>query len=116
MTKLCAGTMGFFSYGEWSSATPGLTDSEIGAQRFNGDKCLPYDPLHDDAQAMALVKKFHLSVNNYAETPNVWEVWIDATPDYWTGSNELNRAIVECVAKMQANAATAHAATSNGNE
>lgn len=47
------------------------------------------DPLTDDAQAMALVKRFRL-----------WE-WIrDGSLDI---GDDLNRAIVACVAQMQAN-------------
>lgn len=64
---------------------------------FNGfDFGAEYDPLNDDAQAMALVKKFQLNVNWCGD----WEV----TPQ-GAGSGEsldLNRAICECVAKMQA--------------
>jgi hypothetical protein len=62
-----------------------------------------YMPLHDDAQAMALVKKFALiCAPSY---PGLWHV------EFYAGENkswyaadylDLNRAIVECVAKMQA--------------
>ena len=59
-----------------------------------------YHPLHDDAQAMALVKNFQLSVGYN-------EGWA-ARRDDWKGlvagsfhSPDLNRAICECVAKMQ---------------
>jgi hypothetical protein len=55
-----------------------------------------YSPLHDDAQAMALVKKF--------------VILIGVDDGYWTAfipsvgrsihNKDLNRAIVECVAKM----------------
>ena len=57
-----------------------------------------YDPFHDDAQAMALVKKFML------------DCWFDPGRGSWKAqysveaqseSDDLNRAICECVAKMQ---------------
>ena len=54
-----------------------------------------YDPLHDDAQAMALVKKFNLRIwrTNFNGACG-WDVGGTDSPD-------LNRAICECVAKMQ---------------
>ena len=59
----------------------------------------PYDPLHDDAQAMALVKKFYLSIIRNDKTPDVPPHWT-VTDKTWLGiSPDLNRAIVECVAK-----------------
>ena len=73
-----------------------------------------YDPLHDDVQAMALVKTLKLQINpptvNGAQT---W--WVhdngypltynanDGPPPITAGAThtDLNRAICECVAKMQ---------------
>jgi len=53
-----------------------------------------YDPLHDDAQAMALVKKFP------AECLSALQ---DYAHEHLMGRPlDLNRAICECVAKMQA--------------
>jgi hypothetical protein len=60
-----------------------------------------YDPLHDDAQAMALVKKFGLSIApELGQGRGLWRVnhWRDPPLVLDT---DLNRAIVECVAKMQ---------------
>ena len=58
-----------------------------------------YDPLHDDAQAMALVKKFYLSIIRNDKTPDVPPHWT-VTDKTWLGiSPDLNRAIVECVAR-----------------
>jgi hypothetical protein len=65
-----------------------------------------YDPLHDDAQAMALVKKFGLDIGEFSAPigRGDWGVSRSAlgwSVD-WSGRNSnLNRAIVECVAKMQ---------------
>jgi hypothetical protein len=54
-----------------------------------------FDPLHDDEQAMALVKKFGLTI--YGPRKDIdWRV---GTPSIdTTESPDLNRAIVECVA------------------
>jgi len=62
-----------------------------------------YDPLHDDAQAMSLLKRFNLMVNWNSPTA-VWCMPMDVqkygyksdSADY----SELNRAICECVAQL----------------
>ena len=63
-----------------------------------------YDPLHDDAQAMALVKKFCLDIECHARNP-IWTVIFDDNEHYSKVREcpDLNRAIVECVAKLKAN-------------
>jgi len=59
----------------------------------------PYNPLHDDAQAMALVKEFMLRISPPSVDDDIWVVdeWNNCTAQ----SNDLNRAICECVAKMR---------------
>ena len=89
LTRLCAEAM--FDRLEWEQ------------RLFN------YDPLHDDAQAMALVKKFRLLIEL---NPNILgrqvrvsgsEIASDIPPfDKCNYETALNRAICECVAKMQA--------------
>jgi hypothetical protein len=76
-----------------------------------------FDPLHDDAQAMALVKKLGLTCEKWvAEFParEFWRVLYTVRQDVpgsgWTEKTDLNRAIVACVAKMQM-AATERTAT-----
>jgi len=65
-----------------------------------------YDPLNDDAQAMALVKKFCIGIDPMAERSCGWMVTYYGDDDERIGvrlhNPNLNRAIVECVAKMQA--------------
>lgn len=90
MTKLCAEAMEI------------QCSVMAGTVRSDPYHNVEYNPLHDDAQAMALVKKFKLFVNHSD---------VDESP-YWktaphgrgvtTCNSDLNRAIVECVAKMQA--------------
>ncbi len=67
---------------------------------------IAYDPLHNDEQAMALVKKFGLLVDPQQDGQNFeidpgWEVSHVSLPDdYLSINTDLNRAICECVAKM----------------
>jgi hypothetical protein len=101
ITKLCAEAMGC-----------GVVERESdGAELvIHGDFISPlssYDPLHDDAQAMALVKKFWMVIDpplRDSRAPHkVWRANIpDADTNYSIFSGNLNRAICECVAKMQA--------------
>ena len=99
ITKLCAEAMGYNTEvaGEWL-----LMWAEDGR---------PFSPLTDDAQAMALVKKFGLLI--VQDDSGAWDVTkmhlcSDGIPPpykatYKTAfSIDLNHAICECVAKMQA--------------
>lgn len=95
MTRLCAEAMGD---GE-AIARPWPRDGGTPTCYVLIGRDETYDPFHDDAQMVALVKKFNLGLN---------------PPDPGTGDNEwmigyecarnidLNRAVVECVAKTQA--------------
>jgi hypothetical protein len=87
ITKLCARAMG------WKVKLNPLT-------------YIWYNPLHDDAQAMAVVKKLNIQIGRVivAHNPRIldWEVWINFDRTNSAHSPNLNRAIVECVAKMQA--------------
>ena len=98
MTKLCAMAMGLRIVYPDQADLPLCVESAKGAG--------VYFPLHDDVQAMALVKKLRLAI----ETIEIgaWCVWnneqctMHSMDEYAEGFNEnLNRAIVECVAKMQ---------------
>jgi hypothetical protein len=63
-----------------------------------------YDPLHDDAQAMALVKRFRLEIDATGEFGE--DYWSVRLPDgRGMGSKDLNRAIVMCVATIREGAA-----------
>jgi hypothetical protein len=95
MTKLCAAAMGISS-DDYLECTHCEENSH------------PYDPLHDDAQAMALVKKFELTCqmqHGMRGPSGAWaniKFWRVFGPTDPADSEDLNRAIVECVAKMQA--------------
>ena len=68
---------------------------------------LPWNPLAKDAQAMALVKEFSIMIDRSGKN-NGWYASLVVDPkaddcDIFEGEDvNLNRAIVECVAKMQA--------------
>jgi hypothetical protein len=87
ITKACAEAMGLLG-GDTGYALLGRMENH------------PYDPLHDDGQAMALVRKFHLSLDWHGD-------------DGWTAMNSgdgvirahnlnISYAICECVANIQA--------------
>jgi len=74
----------------------------MGYHDLGGDK-ERYDPLHDDAQCMALIKRFRLDI----ETDHDGATWVVF---YVTEDNlrsapifnaDLNRAVCECVATME---------------
>jgi len=100
MTRLCAEAMGFAQIGE----TAGTIWTLCHGGKYHRDR-IAYQPLHDDAQAMALVKKFPISIER-----DPWMEFSRHLVSIWTGKGwmhlhidtDLNRAIVECVAKMQA--------------
>ena len=93
ITKLCAEAMGYTVY-----------HADCETIHCNETGC--YYPLQNDEQAMALIKKFKLSVGEpFADGENKWLV-NKSTKRYPGGdfnvfSSDLNRAICECVAKMQ---------------
>src|SRR3990167_1051712 len=113
MTRACAEAMGWKHLGAVGVEPPkrgepdpkglwclsGGNDWWVNPQGYN--VCAPCsgipDPLHDDAQAMALVKKLRLDI--IAGGSDGWEVHHEGWPTYC--NDDLNRAIVECVARMQ---------------
>lgn len=110
MTRLCAEAMGLphFATVPGSEKISGIYESRIVIKGFGQGEI--YHPLTDDAQAMALVKKFkvwnmfpdngslgrHGIVVTIAKDESGNDGYVSEHPD------DLNRAIVECVAKMQA--------------
>lgn len=63
---------------------------------FLGNPFAIYDPLDEDEQAMALIKKFSPRIERRSDGP--WVVWNWQSAAH---SESLNRAICEFVAKMQ---------------
>lgn len=101
ITRLCAEAMGMeVTYVNWPEPETDRSKKVIHA-KFPDEKPIHYYPLHDDAQAMALVKRFTLEPRWNIER----QKWLVSKsyridPSAWSGN--LNRAICECVAKMQA--------------
>jgi hypothetical protein len=109
ITKACAMAMGMCVvearidtyHGSRVRAFPVRTDHQA------APSAILYDPLHDDAQAMELVKKFILDAN-WSWGAKKWCAvsWGEQTDDRGTDmlaeaqSTDLNRAICECVAKL----------------
>ena len=96
LTKLCAEAMGDEEYPpqEW------WTMEDRKCFHIKGAHGLPwvFDPLHDDAQAMGLVKKLKLTCH-WHEILYTWSV---STPEQKAiRDGDLNHAICECVAKIQ---------------
>jgi hypothetical protein len=102
MTKLCAEAMGFDMVIEqgavlWNGDMPQWYAQKVGRQPQDVES---WAPLHDDAQAMALVKRFRPNISGGGDT---WSAYIDRKlQSFGARHADLNRAIVECVAKMRA--------------
>jgi len=90
ITTMCARAMGH--------------EGPFAAETRGEGKWIKYDPLHNDEQAMALVKKFGLNITSVIasgmeEAPSwVCKYQNDCVS---TNLNNLNQAICECVVKMQ---------------
>ena len=99
ITKLCAEAMGYSVV-----KGDGRYKNRMAIATKDGEPVTNYDPLKHDAQAMALVKKFRISVNSYNDDYQVWPTRIDKkiAGNACTFAADLNRAICECVAKMKA--------------
>lgn len=96
IVKACAEAMGFETL-----TYAGMVYIAMNARGQAGSK---YDPLHDDAQCLALVKKLELRLQEPETQPSAdrrWRVtcW---TPLKTVAQNvDLNRAVCECVANMK---------------
>jgi hypothetical protein len=118
MTRLCAEAMGIpckVSFDKRSNADY----IEINTGRDPGNEG-EYDPLHDDAQAMALVRWLvryndneQLEISNHVVFYQHRDLTYTQFGDFSGSDGHLNRAIVECVAKMQS-AATESTARGKG--
>lgn len=95
MTNLCADAMGLQVYVDVYG------DLCLGTEDHDGDN-YHYWPLKDDAQAMALVKKFRIGIDYAGKHGDCCGESLLIGPILYTAvADNLNRAIVECVAKMQ---------------
>lgn len=92
MTKKCARMMGIevFEFSNDAGTPPKLWCD------WRGTGNQVYDPLHDDAQAFALLKHFDLGRDKVGME---WHVWRSGHSGDIANAN-LNHAICECVSKM----------------
>ena len=95
ITRLCAEVMGISVELEYWAGV-GAKVFVTGDWDEAGNHYERYHPLEDDAQAMALVKKFYLGV----AFSGGWSVYEQGNGAAGHSAN-LNRAICLCVAKMQ---------------
>jgi len=93
MTRLCAEAMGY-------EFAEGLARKTWKDSEWDCGASFHYDPLHNDAQVMALVKKFAIRLNL---DDSYWLAEAGKIGDMIAGAadTDLNRAIVECCARMQ---------------
>lgn len=104
MTRLCSDAMGFTFH-------PVVTAGQLLVMRAP-DRAggFIYDPLHNGAQCFELVERFNISITRDHYITDVegelfWaaEFYERTTARIWEAMDlRLSRAIVECVAKMQA--------------
>ena len=113
ITKLCAEAMGMRSF-QWfpsgdypdQNGTYEISGNEIMRLEGNplgGYNRYAYDPLHDDAQAMALAKRFHIDTSSFLNLDGrwVWQCRHDKDVAWTDPHHDLNRVVCECVAEMQ---------------
>jgi hypothetical protein len=98
MTQLCAEAMGN------TISTDRISRAVAGPLGVWTNEHGHYDPLHSDAQCFALVKQFKLCIT-FIVPARPGQQWMasfcnDELRTAYGGSDDLNRAIVECVAKM----------------
>lgn len=100
LTKLCAGAMGF--------KLPRAGNDWWSGEFIDGGREVIYDPLHNDDQALKLVKNRALGIWIHRLThrnPPEWYVSNGEKevfgPTFEVTNIDLNRAICECMAKMQ---------------
>ena len=114
MIRLAAEAMGITTLPDWTDCESRHVKCKSRCQ--DKSRCEPgsgesdsihgqhFDPLHDDAQAMALVKKLRLSINSHNADYQVWPT-IGKPNDCGRACSfnaDLNRAIVEVCARMWA--------------
>ena len=100
--RLCAEAMGYrIVYPDESALPLSIEINGIGSQRYN-PLC---SDAYGEAQCMALVKKFHIQLDKTLRTQeNLNGMWIASHTDKFVSepTDDLNAAVVECVAMMQA--------------
>ena len=101
ITRLCAEAMDLCEDEQTTRSISYREEGHIWVRHEADPIGYMYHPLHDDAQAMALVKKFGLQI--LPPEPASAGRWVVSYGELGKcGDNtNLNRAICECVVKMQ---------------
>ena len=100
ITKACAEAMGYQRIAHCQLARPGIEPDKVSVSKTGTSMDEQYAPLHDDAQAMALVKKFELRIGRTVMGDR-WYVDDNPYGDYACVDENLNRAICERIVKMK---------------
>ena len=101
ITKLCAKAMGLREI-PYRAGQPHAPHPESALRMAEGRKATHwYDPLHNDAQMVALVKKLFIEifVDGPAGRSEDW-TWTARIGDCITHGHDLNRAVCTCAAQM----------------
>lgn len=99
-TRLCAEAMG---YKDFRALPDGhFTGRNLRYEVLGEHGWALYDPLQYDAQAMALAKRFMMEVDFFAGAASIKKPGASGWGYIAFSDDSINRAIVECVAKMQA--------------
>lgn len=102
LTKLCAEAMGYM---ETQLIKTGAYNNFRFEVRTQGKGWQLYDPLHDSAQAFALIERFGLSVWGHGYVAGDWKYHAEwGHPDDYHALGHgftHNEAIVRCIAQMQ---------------
>ena len=99
ITRLCAQAMGYAVLREYDDGALAV-DVHLGPINGVGDE---FDPLHDYAQSIALLKTLHLQIGKTLRTSEhpFGLRFASQTSKADSTSSDLLRAICECVAMMQ---------------
>lgn len=103
LTKLCAEAMGYAIVEDFHGFVPPVNGIQVEIDKPGVERSIRYNPISDDAQAMALLKEFELFCEPpYHEDRNpVWDVSPSFSKEPTCRNTNLNRAICECCARMQ---------------
>ncbi len=108
MTRLCADAMGYHEYVNPDRRAPLPVSPCILVLKMDENATRElYEPLTNDAQTFALIKRFSLQIHHHgcanakASLVTVTGKWLPYTHEFKVCANDLNHAIVEAVAKMQ---------------
>ena len=103
IVRLCAEAMGYTVMTQVFPAPSQNSPHDATVYVEDESMFAAYNPLHDDAQCMALIKRFHVDIDWHGDEEG-WQIY--TSTKLWDRSDEvaddLNRAVCLAVARMQA--------------